>query len=159
MTLGISAATMVGTNLGRKDPARATQSAYLAFFAGGAFMAVCGLLMITLGQYPAEWISPGDPKIIHLTTVCLRITGFIQSGFAASLIFGGALRGAGDTFAAMAISLSTTLGLRFTGVIIVGYWLGLGLPAVWCVLAGELFLRGLLMYLRFASGKWKTMQV
>jgi putative MATE family efflux protein len=154
-----AAATMVGTNLGRKDTERATQSAYLAFFAGGSFMAVCGLLMITLGRYPAEWISPGDTRIIHLTTVCLRITGCIQSGFAASLIFGGALRGAGDTLAAMTVSLSTTIGLRFTGVIIVGYWLRLGLAAVWCVLAAELFIRGVLMYLRFASGKWKQLQI
>jgi Na+-driven multidrug efflux pump len=159
MAFATAAATMVGTNLGRKDPLRATQSAYVAFIFGGGFMAFCGLLMITLGHYPAEWISPGDPNIIHLTTICIRITGFIQIGFAAALIFGGALRGAGDTMTAMTVSLSTVIGLRFTGVIIVGYWLKLGLPAVWCVLCGELFLRGLLMYLRFASGKWKHLSV
>jgi putative MATE family efflux protein len=159
MAFATAAATMVGTNLGRKDPARATQSAYVAFLFGGGFMAFCGLLMITVGHYPAEWISPGDPKIIDLTTTCLRITGIIQAGFAAALIFGGALRGAGDTFTAMTVSLTTVIGLRFTGVIIVGYWLRMGLAAVWCVLCAELFIRGLLMYLRFASGKWKQLQI
>jgi putative MATE family efflux protein len=159
MAFATAAATMVGTNLGRNDPARATRSAYLAFFVGGGFMTFCGLLMITLGRYPAEWISPADPAIIALTTKCLRITGFIQSGFAAALIFGGALRGAGDTLTAMRVSLTTVIGLRFTGVILVGYVLRWGLPAVWCVLCGELFIRGLLMYLRFASGKWKKIQV
>src|SRR6202012_2539492 len=68
-----AAATMVGTNLGRKNPDRATRSAYLAFWVGGAVMTFCGLLMITLGRYPAQWISPGDPQIIHLTTQCLFI--------------------------------------------------------------------------------------
>jgi Na+-driven multidrug efflux pump len=154
-----AAATMVGTNLGRKDPQRAARSAYMAFFVAAAFMGLCGLLMITLGRYPAQWISPGDPRIIHLTTQCLMITGFIQTGFAACLVFGGALRGAGDTLSAMTISLATIFGLRFTGVIIIGWWLHLGLAAVWCVLAGELFLRGVLMYLRFASGSWKTTRV
>jgi len=96
-------------------------------------MGLCGLLMITVGRYPAEWISPGDPRIIHLTIQCLRITGFIQIGFAACVVFGGALRGAGDTLSAMTISLTTIIGLRFTGVIIIGWWLHLGLAAVWCV--------------------------
>jgi putative MATE family efflux protein len=159
MAFATAAATMVGTNLGRKDPDRAAKSAYLAFFTGGAFMTLCGVLMITLGHYPAEWISPDNPQIIHLTTQCIRITGCIQSGFAAAMIFGGALRGAGDTLTAMTVSLTTIIGLRFTGVIIVGFWLHLGLPAIWCVLCGELFIRGLLMYFRFASGKWKTLQV
>ena len=34
-----------------------------------------------------------------LTAKCLAITGFCQAGFAAAIVFGGALRGAGDTFA------------------------------------------------------------
>ena len=154
MAFATAAATMVGTNLGRKDPHRAAQSAYMAFFAAAAMMGCCGLLMITLGHYPAMWISPND-SIIDLTTRCLRVTGFIQIGFAACVVFGGALRGAGDTFSAMVISLATILGLRFTGVILVGWYLRLGLVAVWCVLAGELFTRGVLMYFRFASGRWK----
>jgi Na+-driven multidrug efflux pump len=41
----------------------------------------------------------------------------------------------------------------------VGYWLHLGLAAVWYVLAGELFLRGTLMFVRFASGAWKRVVV
>jgi putative MATE family efflux protein len=159
MAFATAAATMVGTNLGRRDFARAAQSAYLAFFAAGAFMGFCGLLMITLGKYPAQWISPDNARIIHLTTQCLMVTGFIQIGFAACVVFGGALRGAGDTMSAMTISLATIFGLRFTGVIIVGWWLRLGVVAVWCVLAGELFIRGVGMYVRFAGGAWKRMRV
>jgi putative MATE family efflux protein len=159
MAFATAAATLVGTNIGRKDFARATRSAYLAFFAAAVFMGTCGLLMITIGRYPAEWISPGDPHIIALTAQCLRITGCIQIGFAACVVFGGALRGAGDTMSAMVISLSTILGLRFTGVILIGWYLNRGLPAVWCVLAGELFIRGVLMYLRFATGAWKRVKV
>jgi putative MATE family efflux protein len=154
-----AAATMVGISLGRKDPARATRCAYLAYAAGGGVMILCGVLMITLGRYPARWLSPADAHIIQLTTRCLMITGFIQSGFAANLIFGGALRGAGDTFVVMCINLSSTIGLRFTGVVIVGLWLRLGLAAVWMVLAGELFIRGVLIYLRFLGSGWKKIAI
>jgi Na+-driven multidrug efflux pump len=154
-----AAATMVGTSLGMKDQRRATRSAYLAYLLGGGTMTIVGILMITLGHYPAKWISPNDPRIIELTTRCLFITGFIQSGFGANLIFGGALRGAGDTFVVMCLNLLTILGIRFTGTIILGLWLHQGLTAIWCVLAGELFLRGLLVYLRFVQGGWRKIEV
>ncbi len=154
-----AAATMVGMSLGMKDPGRARRSAYLAFAVGGGIMVICGLLMITLGRYPARWLSPDDPKIIQLTTTCLFITGFIQSGFAANLIFGGALRGAGDTLVVMIINLVTVFTLRFAGVVVVGLWLHGGLPAIWCVLAGELFIRGVLVYLRFLHGGWLKIEV
>jgi putative MATE family efflux protein len=159
LAFATAAATMVGTSLGMKDPKRATRSAYLAYLVGGGVMAFCGLLMITVGRYPAEWLSPADPHIIHLTTNCLFITGFIQSGFAASLIFGGALRGAGDTFMVMCMTLLSVLCIRFIGVLIVGLWLGLGLTAIWCVLASELFIRGSLIYSRFLHGGWRRIQV
>jgi putative MATE family efflux protein len=154
-----AAATMVGTSLGMKDPRRATRSAYLAYLLGGGIMTFCGILMITLGRYPARWISPDDPRIIDLTTRCLFITGFVQCGFASNLIFGGALRGAGDTFVVMCLNLFTIIGLRFTGAIFVGLWLHKGLAAIWCVLAGELFLRGILVYLRFLQGGWRKIEV
>ena len=159
LAFATAAATMVGISLGRKDPARATRSALLAFASGGTLMVICGILMVTVGHYPAEWLSPHEPHIIDLTTRCLRITGCIQIGFAAALIFGGAMRGAGDTLTVMLISLATIIGLRFTGVIVVGLWLHLGLVAVWIVLAGELFLRGGLIFARFLHGGWKRIAV
>src|SRR5207237_1471867 len=117
-----------------------------------------GLIFIFFGRYPAAWLSP-DPHIAALTARCLFITGFIQSGFAAYMIFSGALRGAGDTLVVMLVSLVSVLGIRFLGVILVGGWLGMGLAAIWVVLAGELFIRGILAYARFWQGGWKHLRV
>jgi putative MATE family efflux protein len=154
-----AAATMVGMSLGQNDPARAQRAAFLAYAMGGGAMILCGILMITLGKYPARWLSPDDPKIVALTTHCLLVTGFIQAGFAANLIFGGSLRGAGDTLVVMCLNLSTIIGIRFLGVLIVGLWLKEGLVAIWIVLASELFLRGTLTFSRFIQGGWKRIKV
>lgn len=153
-----AAATMVGQNLGAKRPDLAARSAWLAFALGGGMMTFCGLLFIFLGQYPATWIS-GDPHVAALTRQCLFITGFIQCGFAAAAVFGGALRGAGDTVAVMMITLANVLLVRLVGVLIVGAWLKMGLGAIWIVLAGELLIRGLLIFLRFLQGRWKHVEV
>jgi putative MATE family efflux protein len=154
-----AAATMVGARLGQKRPDLAEKCAYLAYAVGGGIMTFCGILMITLSRYPVRWLSPDDPHIIDLATRCLRITGFIQCGFAANLIFGGALRGAGDTMAVMTLNLSTVIGIRFAGAIYVGLYLKMGLPAIWMVLATELFIRGTLVYLRFLQGGWKRLKI
>jgi putative MATE family efflux protein len=159
IAFGTAAATMVGISMGMNSVARARRCAWLAFAMGGGAMTLCGLSFIFLGQYPARLLSPDNARIAHLTTECLFITGFIQSGFAAALIFGGALRGAGDTFFVMLMSLSTVIGIRFVGVVIVASWLRLGLAAVWIVLAGELFLRGAFALLRFELGRWPELKV
>ena len=71
MAFATAAATMVGTTWVEKIPQGRRARPTLRSAMAGAVMAVAGLLMITLGRYPAQWISPGDPKIIQLTTQCL----------------------------------------------------------------------------------------
>ena len=153
-----AAATMVGQSLGMNNPRRATRSAYLAYAVGGAFMTLCGLAFIFAGDLFANWLSANE-RIADLTARCLFITGFIQCGFAAAAIFGGALRGAGDTLAVMILSLSSILFIRLAGSLFVGVYLGKGLVGIWVVLAIELFLRGVLIYARFLHGGWRHVKV
>jgi Na+-driven multidrug efflux pump len=153
-----AAATMVGQSLGMKDPLRARRCAYLAYLIGGGAMTLCGISFILFGPQWA-WIFSKDPQIIDLTAKCLFITGFIQIGFAAAMIFGSALRGAGDTFAVMLYNLASVLGVRLVGVLLVTRMFGLGLPAIWIVLSFELCIRGALMYRRFVMGKWQAITV
>jgi Na+-driven multidrug efflux pump len=158
IAFGAAAATMVGISLGMRNPARAVRSALAAYIIGGGAMTLCGIVFITLGRYPAMWLAPADPNIVALTTRCLMITGFIQCGFAANLVFGGALRGAGDTLTVMLLNLASVITLRFTGVLYVGYH-HLGLAAVWVCLSSELFIRGSLVTIRFVQGGWKRVIV
>ena len=154
----MAAATMVGQSLGMGDPARAKRSAYLAYAAGGGAMGVMGLLFITFSHGFATWLAE-DPAIIDLAATCLFITGFAQLGFAASMIFSSALRGAGDTVTVMAINIGCILGLRLTGALLVARYFKLGLPAIWMVLAAELVIRGVAIFLRFVHGGWRHVKV
>jgi putative MATE family efflux protein len=158
--VAMAAATLVGQALGAKNPRRAARAAYLSYGVGGGFMALCGVIFIFFGGYFARWLSPpNDPTIAHLTTQCLFITGFVESAFAASIIFSGALRGAGDTVAVMALNLISIFGVRLIGVLIVGRVLHGSLAAIWIVLSAELVCRGSLMYWRFLRGAWRHVKV
>jgi Na+-driven multidrug efflux pump len=154
-----AAATLVGQSLGMRRPARARRATYLTFALGGSIMTACGVVFILFGRTLADWMLPRQPEISALTARCLFITGFIQAGFAASMIFSGALRGAGDTVAVMGINLFSTIALRLAGVLFVVFVLGWGLAGVWVVLASELVCRGIMAWLRFEHGGWRHMEV
>jgi putative MATE family efflux protein len=149
-----AAATLVGQALGRKDPARARRAAYLSYAVGAAAMSVGGVVFVLFGRKLAGVMSD-IPSIADLAARCLFITAFAQPGFAAAIIFAGALRGAGDTFLVMLINLASVLFIRLAGVLIVGWWLRLGLAAIWVILALELTIRGIAVFIRFQQGGWK----
>lgn len=156
--IATAAATMVGQSLGMKDPVRAARSAYLSYAVGGGWMFLCGVAFVLIPARFAALLN-GDPRIIDLAARCLFVAGFAQLGFAASLVFGFALRGAGETFPVMVINLACVLLLRFGGVLVAVLVLGMGLEAVWVVLSTELTIRGGLVFGRFLTGKWKTVEV
>jgi putative MATE family efflux protein len=155
--IAIAVATMVGQSLGMRDPKRAERSAYLAYAVGGGFMAFVGLLFIFFAWVPSH-VMIKDPQVRDLAARCLQITGFCQAGFAAAIIFGGALRGAGDTVAVMLITSVSIVAIRFCGAMIAGHF-HQPLTVIWIILASDLFVRGALIYGRFAHGGWKRVKV
>jgi putative MATE family efflux protein len=153
-----AAATMVGQSLGMNQPRRAQRCGYLAYALAGGIMTLMGIAFILFGKYPAMLFSD-DPLVRQLTTRCLFITGFIQSGFAAAMVFSGALRGAGDTMVPMVLNAASMFLIRFAGVFLVAHVLHYGLGATWIVLCADLVIRGILMFVRFANGRWKAIAV
>lgn len=155
--VSIAVATMVGQSLGMNNTARAQRSAYLGYLLGGGFMTIMGVLFILFAR---TFVRPmvEDPAVAELTARCLQITGFCQAGFAAAIVFSGALRGAGDTLAVMLITMLSIVLLRFGGVYIAGQ-MKQPLTVLWIILATDLFVRGVLVYGRFLNGGWKRIKV
>ncbi len=158
LAIATAAATMVGQSLGMKSPARATRSAYLSFGLAVAMMASWGVVFALFGRQLASVLT-ADPAAAAMSGKCLFITSFAQIAFASAIVFGGALRGAGDTLVVMAVNMASTVGLRLSAVLFVTLYLHLGLQAIWIVLASELTFRGAMMYLRFMQGGWKHIRV
>ncbi len=149
--------TMVGQNLGANNPERARRAAYYGYTIGGVIMGLLGIVFIVFGHWCAGLFSD-DPKIVETSASCLFLTGFIQIGFAAAIIFSAALRGAGDTKSVMILNLTSILGIRCLGVYILSYF-SPDLPTIWIILCSELVIRGAVMYGRFISGKWVHIKV
>jgi putative MATE family efflux protein len=165
--------TLVGQNLGAGKPKRAAWSGWVGFMAGGAVMAAMGVVFFVSARPLFELFCPTDDQqaIVAAGVPVLRLVAFAQPALASCNIFTAALRGAGDTRIPVLISW---LGF-FVVRIPLAYLLaqssvelgplgtipgaGLGLLGAWLAMTADLFVRGLIFLMRFASGRWQKIRV
>jgi putative MATE family efflux protein len=170
---GTAAMTLVGQNLGARDPQRATQSGWTAFALGGTVMSFMGVVFFVLAPPMFRLFCPGEEQqdIIREGVPVLRLIAFVMPAVASAIIFTCALRGAGDTripvlfswigFFVVRIPLAYLLTRASLDLGLLGTWHGydLGLRGAWVAMFVDLMVRGLFFLIRFASGRWQNMQV
>jgi len=154
----IAATTLVGQALGAQDPDAAQQRGYTAYRMGAALMAAIGLTFVL---FPAQIMGffTDDAEVIALGTMPLRVVGLFQPVLAASMIFAGGLRGAGDTRWPMIVTAAGIWLVRLPLAGLFALVLGWGLVGAWGAMAFDFTVRGTLNFLRFRGGRWKTIQV
>jgi putative MATE family efflux protein len=95
-----------------------------------------------------------DPQIIEAGTMLLWITVLLEPGRTFNLVLVNALRAAGDArYPVMAGTASMALVLA-GGSWLFGAHLGWGLPGVWLAYTADEWIRGLLMWRRWATLGW-----
>jgi putative MATE family efflux protein len=170
---GTSAMALVGQNLGARQPDRATASGWMAFALGAVTMSLMGVIFFTLADLMFQLFCPGPEQeaIVREGVPVLRLVAFAMPPLAACIIFTAALRGAGDTRVPV---LFTWLGF-FVVRIPLAYYLtlpeidlgplgtlpgaNLGLIGAWLAMSADILLRGVFFTARFASGRWRAIQV
>lgn len=161
VAIGIAAATLMGQYLGAGRPDMAARAARLCWALASGIMSVLGLAFILIPGWFAGLLAPGDEmqQVRDMAVPLLRICGPIQFFFGTYLVLSHALRGAGDTKGPMVITYASTFLVRLPAAYILAIPLGYGLTGVWFGLCGELVVRGVLYYLRFRAGRWRTIEV
>lgn len=154
----ISASTLVGQELGARRPQRARESGHVAFRGGLIVMSLMGLVMFVFDQALIR-IFIDDPDVIAVGVPLVRIAALIQPLMAASFVYAGGLRGAGDTRMTLAITALSVWGVRVVATYLFSTWLGMGLLGAWVAITADWGFRALLFWWRFRSGKWQNIRV
>lgn len=154
----LAATTLVGQYLGAKKPEMSEKSGYEANKLAFIFMSVIGVLLFFIPELFIK-VFTRDPDIIANASVCLKLVAIAQPFLAANMVFSGALRGAGDTRFVMVSTLIGVWGLRLVGTYILIDFFNMGLLGAWIGMAIDLFVRGMLNFMRFRSGKWKYIRI
>lgn len=154
----VATTTLVGQELGAGNPEGAKAYTQTARWFSLAIMSVMGVVLFVFAR-PITAIFTNDPRVIEEGVWAVRIAALIQPIMSQSFIFGGALRGAGDTRITLIITMCTVWGLRILCIIVFGQWLGLGLAGAWIGTGVDFMARYLFFQLRFRTGRWAMVRV
>ncbi len=159
--LSVATTALVGQSLGARRPDLAERSAYVTMRYSLIFMVIMGVVMMLMGRQIVGLFVGGDnaDEVVDIGRKLIFIFAFALPGVAISLSLGGALRGAGDTRAVLAIMAGTTWIVRLVPAYVFAIVLGLGVPGAWLAAVLDINVRAMLMFLRFRRGKWKQIVV
>lgn len=155
--LANAAATLVGQNLGARQPARAERSAWIV---GGVNMILLGLVSVVFVTVPHLFIGffvqeATDPGVWQAGITCLRIVSLGFLVYALGMVMVQAINGAGDT--------TTPIWLN-----VIAFWI-IEIPLAWvlthvaeqgvqgvcyAILVAESILALMAMFI-FRRGRWK----
>src|SRR5579863_6810293 len=102
--LSNAAATLVGQNLGAKQPERAETSVWRTGFYNMVFLGVVGIFFIIFAT-PVVRLFTHDPAVVPLAASCLRIVSYGNIGYAYGMVMLQAFNGAGDTITPTIVNL------------------------------------------------------
>ncbi|MBR2082106.1 MAG: MATE family efflux transporter [Elusimicrobiaceae bacterium] len=103
--------------------------------------------------------TPGGAEIATRTWPLMKLVSLFVLGDATYLIFGEAIRGAGDTKYYMHVMMGCAWLLLIPGTWLLVYKLQAPVVWVWSWLTFYAWLTAVFMLARFLRGKWKTIQV
>ena len=152
---GVSAAAIVGQNLGAGRPDRAERAGWLTL----AYASAPGLVAFIAQLFFPEALASlftNDPAVIRESASYLRIAAISQLFICSELVLEGALGGAGATVPPMVAST-----LFSVARIPLAAWAALrwGTTGIWWVISLTAVGRGLAMIVLWKLGRWKRIRV
>jgi Na+-driven multidrug efflux pump len=170
---GTAAMTLVGQNLGARDPRRAARGAAVSFGLGAGVMIAMGIIFVIFAvpMFRLFCHEADTWPVIEEGVPVLRLIACAMPALASQIVFISALRGAGDTRVPILINWFGFLGVRIPlayfltrssidlGAIgVVPGW-NLGLLGAWIAMCIDIWVRGTIFLIRFLSGRWKKVEV
>ena len=156
--LSNAAATLVGQNLGAKQPERAEKSVWRTGFYNMLFLGGIGLLF-AIFAVPVVRLFTNDPQVIPFAASALRIISYGNIGYAYGFVMLQAFNGAGDTFTPTIVNL---FGFWFLEIPL-AYALALparmhsnGVFIAIVVAEGAIAIASIILFRR---GRWKLQQI
>ena len=155
---GISAASLIGRSLGEGKPDKADEYGKEARRIGSIISSIMAVILFVFGP---ELVSlyTSNPEIIKKSSNALKIIAIVQPFQSSQLILAGALRGAGDTVWPLVSTFIGIIGIRVVLAYILVSKLGLGLSGAWIAVFVDQFIRWVLIYSRYRTGKWKYIKL
>ncbi|MBN2348220.1 MAG: MATE family efflux transporter [Bacteroidales bacterium] len=150
-----AAATLVGQNLGAKQPERAEKSVWITGFVNMIFLIAIGLLFYI---FPHQLVSlfSNEEAIIKVAVLCLRIICLGYVFYAFGMVMANAFNGAGDTTTPTVLNIICFWFIEIPLAYFLSKTLNMDHQGVFMAIVIAESMLGILGILVFKRGKWKT---
>src|SRR5262249_8461197 len=153
-----AAATLVGQNLGAKQPDRAEQSVWRAGFYNMLFLGFVALMFVAFAR-PLVGLFTDDAGITPVAVTALRLISYGYIFYAWGMVIVAAFNGAGDTYTPTLINIACHWVIQLP----LAWWLAfrvhLGPNGVFLAIAVAESMVAVIAILMFRRGTWKTQKV
>ena len=156
--LSNAAATLVGQNLGAKQPERAEQSVWRTGLYNMVFLGAVGVFFVIAAE-PVIRLFTNDPTVVPLAVSCLRILSYGNVGYAYGMVMLQAFNGAGDTVTPTVVNLFGFWLLEIPLAYVSAIPAGFGPTGVYysiVIAEAAIAVAGVLMFRR---GRWKAQEI
>ena len=156
--LSNAAATLVGQNLGAKQPERAQTSVWRTGFYNMLFLGIIGVIFLIFAT-PIIRLFTNDPAVVPLAATCLRILSYGNIGYAYGMVMLQAFNGAGDTVTPTLVHFFGFWMLEIPLAYFLAIPTHMGANGVYIsivVAEGAIAAAGILLFRR---GRWKGQQI
>lgn len=123
-----------------------------------AYTVVISLIFITL-RYKLIGIFSSNKEIVTLGATILLIDIFVEIGRVSNLVIISALKAAGDVNFPVGVGIFSMWLVSTLFAYVLGIHFGLGLVGIWIAMAADEILRGVIMFFRLKSGKWRGKRI
>lgn len=153
-----AAATLVGQNLGAKQPQRAAESVVKTAWYNAIFMGLVSLIFL-FGAYPIISFFSNDEAVREVAVLALRIiaAGYIFYGI--GMVMTNAFNGAGDTWTPTWINLVCFWFFQIPLAYLLAKHFNFGPTGVFIAIPVAETAITIAAYVLFKKGKWKTIKV
>ena len=153
-----AAATLVGQNLGAKQPERAAESVLKTAKYNAIFMGLVSLIFL-FGAYPIIGIFTNDEAVKDVAVQALRIiaAGYIFYGI--GMVMANAFNGAGDTWTPTWINLVCFWAFQIPLAYLLAEYFAFAPTGVFIAIPVAETAITIAAFILFKRGKWKTVSV
>jgi len=153
-----AAATLVGQNLGAKQPERAEISVWKTGKYNAYFMGAVSLVYLFFAKDIVSWFND-TPAVVKNGGLCLQIIAAGYIFYAYGMVVTQAFNGSGDTRTPTKINLIAFWAFQLPFAYLAAFYFNLGALGVFMAITLAEILLAIISIVLFKRGKWKQFQV
>ncbi len=158
VSIGQASQIMIGHLVGAKEFDKAYRQGLRSYRTALIITAVACAVGMCFRE-PLLRIFTDNTEVIMLGMNILLINCLLEWGRTTNLVLIACLRGSGDVYFPTACAIFSNWSISVLCSYLLAVVAGLGIYGLWIALAADEFVRGILMLIRWKSGKWRTKRI